>query len=101
MFQLGFDKLVCCFVRNFETEALECLGTLAWNNFWKLRQPKLDRYVFVNVFQRFFFITLLINVMSHNFLPIVAGRESINENSWHHRNLLKLIMAYRGEYEDR
>ncbi len=72
-----------------------------WNNFWKLQQPKLDRYVFVNVFQRFVFITLLINVMSHNFFPIVSGQESKNENSWHRQNLLKPNLAYHGEFEDR
>jgi hypothetical protein len=96
----GLGKLVCCFERNFGAKALECLGALVWNNFWKLRQLKLDRYVFVNVFQRFVFITLLINVMSHNFLPIVAGQESKNENSWHRRNLLKPNLAYHGEWED-
>lgn len=98
--RLGFSKLVCCFVRNFEMEVLECLGVLARNNFWNLWQPKLDRHVFVNVFQRFVFIILMINVMSHNFLPIVAGQESRNKNSGHRQNLLKPNLAYHGKCED-
>jgi hypothetical protein len=44
-------------------EAFECLGTLALNNFWKVRQPNLERYVYVDVFEMFVFIALLVNVM--------------------------------------
>ncbi len=65
------DKALSGFLRNLVVETLECLGAftleclevLALNNFWKVRQPKLERYVFMDVFERFFFIALLINVM--------------------------------------
>ncbi len=50
-------------MQNFGTEVLKCLGALMWNNFWKLRTFELDRHVFVDVFERFVFIALLINVM--------------------------------------
>jgi hypothetical protein len=70
MFWLGFDKALFGFLQNPIVEALECLGrltlecleTLALNNFQKVQQPKLERYVFVDVFERFVFIGLLINV---------------------------------------
>jgi len=71
MFWLGFDKALSGFLRNLIVETFECLGALtleclealALNNFWKVQQPKLERYVFMDVFERIFFIALLINVI--------------------------------------
>jgi hypothetical protein len=63
MFWLGFKKTLYSFARNIATEALECLGTFASSNFRKFQQLKFERYVFVDVFERFVIIALLINVM--------------------------------------
>jgi hypothetical protein len=51
------------FVNFFGTKALKCLGALMWSNFWKVRQCELDTHFFVDVFERFVFIALFINVM--------------------------------------
>jgi hypothetical protein len=58
MFCLGFKKTLYGFVQNLAVEAFECLGTLVLS-----KQLKFERYVFVDVFERFAFIALLINVM--------------------------------------
>jgi hypothetical protein len=50
-------------VKSWSISSFECLQTSVWNNFQKMRQLELDKYVFVDVFQRFVFIALLINVM--------------------------------------
>jgi hypothetical protein len=63
MFWFGFDKTLSSFVRNFVVEARQCLGVLALNNLQKVRHLELERYVFVDVFERFILIALLINVM--------------------------------------
>ncbi len=55
-----------CFLfcaKSWRESSFEGLGALVWNNFQKVRQPELDKYVFVDVFQRFVFIALLIKVM--------------------------------------